>query len=75
MCIHDKFLTQAVKISAREDSVLDLKIMYRKDLIWGAKARNNFGCSDREMVKFKILDGRKPGKKQDHNFQLQQCRL
>lgn len=68
VCIHDKFLTQVVKMSAREDSVLDLKVTNRKDLVWGEKARDSFGCNDYEMVKFKILDRRNQAKSRITTF-------
>ncbi|PKU43024.1 rna-directed dna polymerase from mobile element jockey-like [Limosa lapponica baueri] len=56
-CIDDNFLLQVVEDSMRRGSMLDLVLTNKKGLVGNVKG--SLGCSDHEMVEFKILTAAK----------------
>ena len=57
-CIDDNFLTQVIKEPRREDALLDLILTKKEGLVGDVKARDNVGCSDQEMMEFRIPRGK-----------------
>ena len=57
-CIDDNFLLQVIEEPTRRGALLGL-ILTNKGLIGDLKIKGNFSCSNHEMVKFRILTGRK----------------
>jgi len=55
--IDDNFLMQVVDEPTRRGALLDLVLMNKKGLVEDVKAGSNLGCSDHEMVEFRILCG------------------
>jgi len=53
----DNFLMQVVEKPARGGAVLDLVLSNKERLIEYVKAGGSLGCSDHEMVDFRILCG------------------
>ncbi|GAB0207304.1 hypothetical protein GRJ2_003196000 [Grus japonensis] len=56
--IDDNFLTQVVEESTRRGVVLDLVLTNKEGLVGDVKVGGSLGCSDHEMVEFRILRGR-----------------
>jgi len=54
-CIGDNFLLQVIEKSMRRRAMLDLVLTNKEGLVGNAKLKGSLGCSDREMVEFKIL--------------------
>jgi len=54
-CIADNFLLQVTERPMRNDAVLDLVLINKEGLVWNAKLKGSLGCSDHEMVEFRIL--------------------
>lgn len=57
-CTHDNFLMQVVEELTRRGVLLDLVLTNKEGLVGDVKARGRLGCSDHEMVEFKVLYGR-----------------
>ncbi|GAB0208473.1 mitochondrial enolase superfamily member 1 [Grus japonensis] len=56
--IDDNFLTQVVEEPTRRGVLLDLVLTNKEGLVGDAKVGGSLGCSDHEMVEFRILHGR-----------------
>ncbi|GAB0206503.1 hypothetical protein GRJ2_003115900 [Grus japonensis] len=54
----DNFLTQVVEEPTRRGVLLDLVLMNKEGLVGDVKDGGSLGCSDHEMVEFRILHGR-----------------
>ena len=54
-CVDDNFLLQVLEEPPRRGAVLDLVLTNREGLVGSVKLRGSLGCSDHEMVEFKIL--------------------
>jgi len=55
--IDDNFLTQVVEEPTRRGVLLDLVLANREVLVVDVQVGGSFGCSDQEMVEFRILHG------------------
>ncbi|PKU39914.1 rna-directed dna polymerase from mobile element hypothetical protein [Limosa lapponica baueri] len=53
-CIDDNFLLQVVEEPMRRGAVLGLVLTNKEGLVGNVKLKGNLGCSDHEMVEFKI---------------------
>jgi len=53
----DNFLTQVVEEQKRRGVLLDLVLTNREGLVENVKVGGSLGCSDHEMVEFRILHG------------------
>jgi len=53
--IDDNFLMQVVEEPTRKGALLDLLIKNKEGLVEDVKAAGRLGCSDHEMVEFRIL--------------------
>ncbi|GAB0181056.1 hypothetical protein GRJ2_000570900 [Grus japonensis] len=56
--IDDNFLTQVVEEPMRRGVLLDLVLTNKEGLVGDMKVEDSLGCSDHEMVEFRILHGR-----------------
>ncbi|GAB0209149.1 rapamycin-insensitive companion of mTOR-like [Grus japonensis] len=56
--IDDNFLTQVVEEPTRRGVLLDLVLTNKEGLVGDVKVGGSLGCSDHEMVEFRILRGR-----------------
>ncbi|GAB0209507.1 mitochondrial enolase superfamily member 1 [Grus japonensis] len=56
--IDDNFLTQLVEEPTRRGMLLDLVLTNKEGLVEDLKVGGSLGCSDHEMVEFRILRGR-----------------
>ncbi|GAB0208304.1 mitochondrial enolase superfamily member 1 [Grus japonensis] len=54
----DNFLTQVVEEPMRRGVLLDLVLTNKEGLVGDVKVGDSLGCSDHEMVEFRILRGR-----------------
>ena len=54
-CIDDNFLSQALDEPMRRGALLDLVLTNEEGLVRNVKLKGSLGCSDHEMVEFKIL--------------------
>ncbi|GAB0179465.1 hypothetical protein GRJ2_000411800 [Grus japonensis] len=54
-CIDDNFLLQGIKELTRRGAVLDLVLTNKEGLVGDMKLKGSLGCSDHEMVEFRIL--------------------
>jgi len=54
-CVDDNFLLQVIEQPMRRGAMLDLVLTSKEGLVWNVKAKGSLGCSDHEMVEFKIL--------------------
>ncbi|GAB0175730.1 hypothetical protein GRJ2_000038200 [Grus japonensis] len=54
----DKFFTQVVEEPMRRGVLLDLVLTNKEGLVGDVKVGSSLGCSDHEMVEFRILRGR-----------------
>ncbi|GAB0186934.1 hypothetical protein GRJ2_001158700 [Grus japonensis] len=54
-CIDDNFLLQVTEEPTRRGATLDLILTNKEGLVRNVKLRGNLGCSDHEMVEFRIL--------------------
>ena len=57
----ENFLVQAIEGRTKKDAILDLISVDKEELFGNLKVRGSLGCSDHEMVEFRIL---REGKKQ-----------
>jgi len=55
--IDDNFLMQVVEEPTRRGALLDLVLTNKEGLVEDVKAGDSLGCSDHEMVGFRILRG------------------
>jgi len=55
--INDNFLMQVVEEPTRKGALLDPALTNKERLVEDMKARGRLGCSDHEMVEFRILHG------------------
>ena len=55
--IDDNFWTQVVEESKRKGALLDLVLTNKEGLVEDVKVGGGLGCSDHEMVEFRILRG------------------
>ena len=53
----NKFLMQVVEKPTRRGVLLDLVLMNKEGLVEDVKVEGSLGCSDHEMVEFRILCG------------------
>ena len=54
-CIDDNFLLQVIEEPTRRGAMLDLVLTNKDGLVGNVKLGDSLGCSDHEMVEFKIL--------------------
>ncbi|GAB0202598.1 mitochondrial enolase superfamily member 1 [Grus japonensis] len=54
-CVHDNFLLQVIEEPTRRGAMLDLILTNKEGLIGDVKLKGSLGCSDHEMVEFRIL--------------------
>ncbi|GAB0203081.1 hypothetical protein GRJ2_002773700 [Grus japonensis] len=54
-CIDDNFLLQAIQELMRRGAMLGLVLTNKEGLVGNVKLKGSLGCSDHEMVEFKIL--------------------
>ena len=54
-CVDDNFLLQVVEEPTRRGAMLDLVLTNKEGLVGNVKLKGSLGCSDHEMVEFKIL--------------------
>jgi len=54
-CVEDNFLLQVIEEPTRRGEMLDLVLTNKEGLTGNVKVKGSLGCSDHEMVKFKIL--------------------
>ncbi|GAB0176076.1 hypothetical protein GRJ2_000072800 [Grus japonensis] len=54
-CIYDNFLLQVIEEPTRRGAMLDLILINKEELVGNVKLKGSLGCSDHEMVEFKIL--------------------
>lgn len=57
-CIDDNLLTQVIEEPTREDALLDFILTEKEGLVGDANDRDNVGCSDQEMLEFRIPKGK-----------------
>jgi len=55
--IHDNFLIPVVEEPTRKGALLDLVLTNKEGLVEDVKVGGRLGCSDHEMVEFRILRG------------------
>ncbi|GAB0209462.1 mitochondrial enolase superfamily member 1 [Grus japonensis] len=54
-CIDDNFLLQVIEEPTRRGAMLDLLLTNKEGLVGDVKLKGSLGCSDHEMVEFRIL--------------------
>ncbi|GAB0204924.1 hypothetical protein GRJ2_002958000 [Grus japonensis] len=54
-CVDDNFLLQVIEEPTRRGAMLDLVLTSKEGLVGDVKLKGSLGCSDHEMVEFKIL--------------------
>ncbi|GAB0188073.1 hypothetical protein GRJ2_001272600 [Grus japonensis] len=54
-CIDDNFLLQVIEKPMRRGAMVDLVLTNKEGLVGNMKLKGSLGCSDHEMVEFKIL--------------------
>ncbi|GAB0179267.1 hypothetical protein GRJ2_000392000 [Grus japonensis] len=54
-CVDDNFLLQVIEEPTRRGAMLDLVPTNKEGLVGNVKLKGSLGCSDHEMVQFKIL--------------------
>ncbi|GAB0190799.1 hypothetical protein GRJ2_001545200 [Grus japonensis] len=54
-CVDDNFLLQVIEEPTRRGVMLDLILTNKEGLVGDVKLKGNLGCSDHEMVEFRIL--------------------
>lgn len=58
----DNFMTQVIGEPTRRGALLDLVLTNRDGLVGNMKVEGSLGCSDHEMLEFKILRGQSRAK-------------
>ncbi|GAB0208696.1 mitochondrial enolase superfamily member 1 [Grus japonensis] len=54
-CVDDNFLLQVIEEPTRRGAMLDLLLTNKEGLVGDVKLKGSLGCSDHEMVEFRIL--------------------
>ena len=54
-CTDDNFLLQVIEEPMRRGAMLDLVLTNKEGLVGNVKLKGSLGCSDHEMVEFRIL--------------------
>ncbi|GAB0210150.1 hypothetical protein GRJ2_003480800 [Grus japonensis] len=54
-CVDDNFLLQVIEEPMRRGAMLDLVLTNKEGLVGDVKLKGSLGCSDHEMVEFRIL--------------------
>ncbi|GAB0202999.1 hypothetical protein GRJ2_002765500 [Grus japonensis] len=54
-CVNDNFLLQVIEEPMRRGAMLDLILTNKEGLVGDVKLKGSLGCSDHEMVEFRIL--------------------
>ncbi|GAB0207575.1 mitochondrial enolase superfamily member 1 [Grus japonensis] len=54
-CVDDNFLLQMIEEPTRRGAMLDLILTNKEGLVGDVKLKGSLGCSDHEMVEFRIL--------------------
>jgi len=54
-CVEDYFLLQVIEEPARRGAMLDLVLTNKEGLVGNVKVKGSLGCSDHELMAFKIL--------------------
>ncbi|GAB0179159.1 hypothetical protein GRJ2_000381200 [Grus japonensis] len=54
-CVRDNFLLQVIEEPTRRGAMLDLILTNKEGLVGNVKLKGSLGCSDHEMVEFRIL--------------------
>ncbi|GAB0207190.1 hypothetical protein GRJ2_003184600 [Grus japonensis] len=54
-CVDDNFLLQVIEEPTRRGAMLDLVLTNKEGLVGDVKLKGSLGCSDHEMVEFRIL--------------------
>ncbi|GAB0209274.1 mitochondrial enolase superfamily member 1 [Grus japonensis] len=54
-CVDDNFLLQGIEEPMRRGAMLDLILTNKEGLVGDVKLKGSLGCSDHEMVEFRIL--------------------
>ena len=54
-CVDNNFLLQVIEEPMRTGAMLDLVLPNKEGLVRNVKLKGSLGCSDHEMVEFKIL--------------------
>ncbi|GAB0207314.1 hypothetical protein GRJ2_003197000 [Grus japonensis] len=54
-CVDDNFLLQVTEEPTRRGAMLDLVLTNKEGLVGDVKLKDSLGCSDHEMVEFRIL--------------------
>ncbi|GAB0187672.1 hypothetical protein GRJ2_001232500 [Grus japonensis] len=54
-CVDDNFLLQVIEEPTRGGAMLDLVLTNKEGLVGDVKLKGSLGCSDHEMVEFRIL--------------------
>ncbi|MCQ4179366.1 hypothetical protein FK518_27770, partial [Klebsiella pneumoniae] len=54
-CVDDNFLLQVIEEPMRRGAMLDLVLTNKEGLVGNVELKGSLGCSDHEMVEFKIL--------------------
>jgi len=54
-CVEDNFFLQVIEKPTRRGGMLDLVLTNKEGLVGNVKLKGSVGCSDHEMVEFKIL--------------------
>ncbi|GAB0205350.1 hypothetical protein GRJ2_003000600 [Grus japonensis] len=55
VCVDDNFLLQVIEEPMRRGAMLELVLTNKEGLVGDVKLKGSLGCSDQEMVEFKIL--------------------
>lgn len=63
MCMDDRFWAQVTEEPTKQCALLDLILISREELVREAMLVSSLGCSDHEIVKFRILRGRSRAKR------------
>ena len=74
-CVDDKFLLQVTEEPTRRGAMLDLVLTNKEGLVGSVKLKGSPGCSDHEMVEFKILRAARRAQEQAYYPGLQEKRL
>jgi len=54
-CVNDNFLLEMIEEPVRRGAMLDLVLTNKEGLVGNVRLKGKLGCSDHEMVEFKIL--------------------
>ncbi|GAB0178727.1 hypothetical protein GRJ2_000338000 [Grus japonensis] len=54
-CVNDNFLLQVIEEPTRRSAMLNLVLTNKEGLVGDVKLKGSLGCSDHEMVEFRIL--------------------